>query len=70
MGDQKKAADKLYDIRRTILVVDDEEVNRELLKKYLRDDYELLFACNGLEAPIFDSSKAEKPHISWLSPLL
>ena len=50
MGDQKKAADKLYDIRRTILVVDDEEVNRELLKKYLRDDYELLFACNGLEA--------------------
>lgn len=50
MGDQKKAADKLYGIRRTILVVDDEEVNRELLKKYLRDDYELLFACNGLEA--------------------
>ena len=36
--------------KRLILVVDDEQINRELLGLYLSDDYELLFACDGAEA--------------------
>ncbi len=37
-------------IRRRVLVVDDEKVNRELLGKILERDYELLFAEDGEEA--------------------
>lgn len=36
--------------KRLILVVDDELVNRELMKGVLQEDYELLFAENGEEA--------------------
>lgn len=36
--------------RRTVLVVEDEAVNREMLSQILREDYEVLTACDGVEA--------------------
>lgn len=36
--------------RRLILVVDDQEINRDLLEMFLRDEYDLLFAENGRQA--------------------
>ena len=36
--------------RRQILIVDDEQLNRELLGMMLQQDYETLFACDGVEA--------------------
>lgn len=36
--------------KRTILIVDDEIVNRKILGKLLEDQYELLYACDGKEA--------------------
>ena len=38
------------DRRRLVLIVEDEYVNRELLKAYLENDYDLLFAETGSEA--------------------
>ena len=37
------------DVRRTVLVVEDSEVNRMLLEGILRSDYDVLQAANGLE---------------------
>ena len=36
--------------KRQILIVDDESINRELLGHILEEDYELLYACDGVEA--------------------
>ena len=36
--------------KRLVLIADDEEINREILKMYLQDQYRLLFAENGQEA--------------------
>lgn len=36
--------------RRTVLIVDDEAVNRELLGFILQEHYDALFACDGVEA--------------------
>ena len=36
--------------RRLILVVDDQEINRDLMEMFLRDEYDLLFAENGRQA--------------------
>ena len=41
---------RAYRGRRCILVVDDELINREILKNYLCNDYEVLCAANGTEA--------------------
>ena len=38
------------DRKRLVLIVEDEYVNRELLKAYLENDYDLLFAETGSEA--------------------
>ena len=38
------------DRKRLVLIVEDEFVNRELLKAYLENDYALLFAETGAEA--------------------
>ena len=38
------------DRKRLVLIVEDEYINRELLKAYLENDYELLFAETGAEA--------------------
>lgn len=35
--------------KRQILIAEDERINRELLGHILEEDYELLYACNGLE---------------------
>ena len=35
--------------KRQILIAEDEQINRELLGHILEEDYELLYACNGLE---------------------
>ncbi len=40
----------LSNIKRTVLVVDDEEINREILGTILEDSYEVAFAANGEEA--------------------
>lgn len=36
--------------RRLILVVDDQEINRDLMEMFLSDEYDLLFAENGRQA--------------------
>ena len=36
--------------KRQILVADDELINREILKEVLKDDYEIILACDGNEA--------------------
>ena len=40
----------LSNIKRTVLVVDDEEINREILGGILEDSYEVLYAADGEEA--------------------
>ncbi len=40
----------LSNIKRTILVVDDEEINREILGGILEDSYDVLYAADGNEA--------------------
>jgi len=45
--------------KRQILIVDDEMINRELLGNILEQDYELLFAADGLEALRTVQSHAE-----------
>jgi len=50
--------------RRTILVVDDEQINRELLGTLLEDDYRVLYAANGQEA--LDIAKKRADDISLI----
>ena len=45
--------------RRTVLVVDDEQINRELLGTLLEDDYRVLYASNGQEALALAKKRAE-----------
>ena len=33
--------------KKKVLIVEDEIINREILKRILSDDYEVLEACNG-----------------------
>ncbi|NCB94535.1 MAG: response regulator [Clostridia bacterium] len=37
-------------VKRTILVVDDQDINRKILGRLLMNEYEILYAKNGLEA--------------------
>lgn len=50
--------------RKTILIVEDEFINQELLKNFLEDDYDLLIASDGLEA--VDIIKEHKNNISLI----
>ena len=34
----------------TILIVDDQEINRDVLGMILEDDYDIIYACDGREA--------------------
>lgn len=44
------------DNRKTILIVDDIEINREILAEIFKQDYEIVKACNGVQAvEILDS---------------
>lgn len=40
----------LNSIKRTVLIVEDNEINREILKSFLQDKYRVLEAANGFEA--------------------
>ena len=46
----RSLAFNVSDRKRLVLVVDDELINREILKSILQDTYELLFAATGQEA--------------------
>ena len=50
------------DRKRLVLIVEDEYINRELLKAYLENDYELLFAETGAEA--LDTIRARSETLS------
>ncbi len=39
-----------YGLKRHILIIDDEEINREILGNMLKNDYEISFADNGAMA--------------------
>ena len=42
--------------KKTILIVDDIEINREILAEIFKEDYEIIKACNGVQAvEILDS---------------
>ncbi len=45
--------------KRRILIIEDESINREILRYMLEEDYELLFAGNGREALSILSAEAE-----------
>lgn len=47
---QKNQDTKQTDVRRQILIVDDEEINREILGDAVNNDYDLLYAADGREA--------------------
>ncbi len=47
-GEQQ--AESIIDVRRHILVVEDEDINQMMLGNILSEDYELLFASDGIEA--------------------
>ncbi|MBR0407824.1 MAG: response regulator, partial [Clostridia bacterium] len=51
--------------KRQVLVVDDELINRELLRLMLENDFEVIFASNGVEA-----MEQIKTHIETLSLVL
>lgn len=36
--------------KRTVLIVDDQEINRKILGQLLADEYDMMYACNGKEA--------------------
>jgi response regulator RpfG family c-di-GMP phosphodiesterase len=40
----------IHQIKRTVLIVEDEFINREILASYLEENYDVLKANNGLEA--------------------
>lgn len=37
-------------VKRTVLIVDDQEINRKILGQLLASEYDMLYACNGEEA--------------------
>ncbi len=41
---------EIINVRRSILIVDDEMINQELLGNLLKDDYEILYAADGIDA--------------------
>ncbi len=58
------------DRKRQILIVEDEFVNRELLKAYLENDYDLLTAENGAEALEIVSAQSETLSLVLLDLML
>ena len=48
-------------MRKTILVVDDTEFNRDLVVQLLEDDYDIITAENGAEA--LDKTQEQKPDL-------
>ncbi|MCR5601718.1 MAG: EAL domain-containing protein [Ruminococcus sp.] len=56
--------DRKKGLHRTVLIVDDEAVEREILGAMLNDQYEVIFAANGLTA--LDIIKNEKNRLSLI----
>lgn len=54
-----------FDVHRLILVVDDQEINRDILGEILHDNYQLIYAANGAEA-----LDIIHEHREWLSLIL
>lgn len=50
MSVQNIIKEGIHQLKRTVLVVDDEIINRELLGAILKQEYEVLYAANGREA--------------------
>lgn len=48
--------------KKTVLIVDDTELNRVMLSEILAPDYEVMEASTGLEA------EASRPGTGWRSP--
>ena len=44
------ATEKELESKKTVLIVDDEEINREILNNIIKDEFNVLFACDGTEA--------------------
>ncbi|MBR5342138.1 MAG: EAL domain-containing protein [Erysipelotrichaceae bacterium] len=53
-----------------VLVVDDQEINRDVLGAILEDDYEVIYACDGKEALDIMREKAEKLSIVLLDLMM
>ena len=47
---EKKNRNNIFAVKKTILVVDDEEINRAIMSAILADDFNVLEACDGKEA--------------------
>ena len=43
-------SNNIRNIKKRVLIVEDEEINRLLLEKIIGDKYEVLYACNGIDA--------------------
>jgi len=56
--------------KHSVLVVDDEQLNREILGSLLEDDYRVLFAANGQEALALLESQAEAVSLILLDLLM
>lgn len=54
-----------FDVHRLILVVDDQEINRDILGEILKSNYQLIYASNGEEA-----LEIIQEHREWLSLVL
>ncbi|NQV17970.1 MAG: response regulator [Armatimonadetes bacterium] len=53
------------EFKKTALIIDDSEINRDIISTYLEDeDYEIFSASNGLEG--IEEYKANKPFITFL----
>ncbi len=46
----RKQSEYYNNIRRTVLIVEDEYINREILGNIVGEQYDVLYACNGFEA--------------------
>ena len=44
------ATEKELESKKAVLIVDDEEINREILNNIIKDEFNVLFACDGTEA--------------------
>ena len=62
--------DPILNYKRTVLIVDDEEVNRLLLGSILEDDYNIIYAENGREAWDVISEKTSTISIVLLDLLM
>ncbi len=48
-GDQMPEVVPVIDVRKRILIADDIETNREILGDLLQEDYDIVYACDGVE---------------------